>query len=80
MAAQNFYIGVKRGAKLSINEVLAGQATSGTAVDVELRMQINDGANPTGLLRKDVLLAIEILESFVENGGNNHDGQNLPAL
>lgn len=79
MAAVNYYIGVKRGAPLSINSVTAGTSSAGTAVDVELRMQINDGANATGLRRKEALLALEILESFIENGGANHDGQNLPV-
>lgn len=78
MAAVNYYIGVKRGAPLSLNAVVAGTASAGTAVDVEVRMQINDGANATGLRRKEALIALEIIEAFIENGGANHDGQNLP--
>ncbi len=80
MAAVNYFIGVKRGAPLNINNVVAGPTSAGTAVDVEVRMQINDGSNATGLRRKDAVIALEILEAFIENGGNNHDGQNLPAL
>jgi hypothetical protein len=80
MAAVNYYLGVKRGAALNVNRVVAGTATSGTAVDVEVRLQINDGSNATGLTRKDAKIALEILEAFIESGGNNHDGANLPAI
>lgn len=80
MPAVNYYLGVKRGAPLNVNNVVAGTSTAGTAVDVELRLQINDGSNATGLTRKDAILAIEILEAFIESGGNNHAGANLPAL
>ncbi len=80
MAAVNYYLGVKRGANLSINQVTAAASTAGTAVDVEVRLQINDGSNATGLTREGALLAMEVLESFIESGGNNHDGQFLPAL
>jgi hypothetical protein len=80
MAAVNYYLGIKRGAKLNVNGVVAGAATAGTAVDVEVRLQINDGSNATGLSRKDALIALGILEAFIESGGNNHDGQNLPTL
>lgn len=80
MAALNYYLGVKRGAPINPNNVTAGTGSAGTAVDVEVRLQINDGANATGLTRKDAMIALEILEAFIESGGNNHDGQNLPAI
>ncbi len=80
MAAVNYYLGVKRGQAMNANRVVAGPGSAGTAVDVELRLQINDGSNATGLTRKDALIAVEILEAFIESGGNNHDGANLPAL
>jgi hypothetical protein len=76
----NYFLGLKRGAPLNVNQVVAGTSTSGSAVDVELRLQIDNGTNTTGLTRKDVMIAIEILQSFIQSGGNNHDGQNLPAL
>lgn len=79
MAALNYYIGVKRGAPLNVNNVVAGPASAGTAVDVEVRMQINDGVNATGLSKKETVIALEILEAFIEANGNNHAGQNLPA-
>lgn len=80
MPAVNYYLGVKRGAPNNVNTVVAGPATAGTAVDVEVRLQINDGSDATGLSRKDAMIALEIIEAFIESGGNNHDGQNLPAL
>lgn len=80
MAAVNYYLGVKRGAPLNVNNVVAGSATAGTAVDIEVRLQINDGSNATGLTRKDAQIALEIIEAFIESGGVNHNGQNLPAL
>ncbi len=80
MAAVNYYLGVKSGANINVNNVVAGTATVGTAVDIEVRLQINDGATATGLTRKAAVLALEIIEAFIESGGNNHDGQNLPAL
>ncbi len=79
MAALNYYLGVKRGAPLNVNLVVAGTSTAGTAVDIEVRLQINDGSNATGLTRKDAMIALEILEAYIEEGGNNHSGANLPA-
>lgn len=79
MPAVNYYIGVKRGAPLNVHNVVAGTGSAGTAVDVEVRMQINDGATATGISKKDVVLALEILEAFVQGNGMNHNGQNLPA-
>lgn len=80
MAADNRYLGLKRGAPFNIGLVVAGASTAGTAVDVELRMQINDGSNATGLTRLDVLKIMEILEAYIESGGKNHAGVNLPAM
>jgi hypothetical protein len=80
MAALNYYIGIKRNGPLNVTGVSAGTSTAGTAVDVEVRLQINDGSNATGLTRLDAVKALEVLEAFIESGGNNHDGANLPAL
>jgi len=78
MAAVNYYLGVKRGAALNVNQVTIGSATAGTAVDVEVRVQINDGSNATGINRFDVLKALEVIEAAIESGGNNHAGASLP--
>lgn len=80
MAAVNYYLGIKRNAALNVNNVVAGTATAGTAVDIEVRLQINDGSNATGLQRLDAVKALEVIEAFIQSGGNNHDGANLPAL
>lgn len=79
MAAVNYYLGIKRNAALNVNNVVAGTATAGTAVDIEVRLQINDGSNATGLQRLDAVKALEVIEAFIQSGGNNHDGANLPA-
>jgi hypothetical protein len=80
MAAVNYFWGGKRGVALNVNNLNSGSATAGTAVDVEVRIQINDGSNATGITRKDALLILEVIEAAIESGGINHDGQNLPAL
>ena len=76
----NYYIGLKRGPTGRDFDVVAGTSTAGSAVDVELRMQIDNGTNTTGLTRKDTLLIMEILERFIEERGLNHAGAFLPAL
>lgn len=79
MAALNYFVGIKRNGALNVNNLNAGPATAGTAVDVEVRMQINDGSNATGLKRLDVIKALEVIQAFIQSSGNNHDGANLPA-
>jgi hypothetical protein len=80
MAAVNYYLGLKRGAPFNVHNVSAAATTAGTAADVEVRIQINDGSTATGITRLDVMKLLEILEAFVEGGGKNHDGQFLPPL
>jgi len=80
MAAVNYYLGLKRGAPFNVHNVAAALTSAGTAADVEVRIQINDGATATGITRLDVMKLLEILEAFVEGGGKNHDGQFLPPL
>lgn len=80
MAADNRFLGVKRGAPLNVHAVVHSTGSAGTAVDVEVRLQLNDGSTATGLLRKDVLLALEVLMDFVAAGGENGNGADLPAL
>lgn len=55
--------------------------TSSTATDfIELRWQSNDGTNPTGVTRQDVLIALEVFERFIKEGGIVGDGTDVPAL
>jgi hypothetical protein len=76
----NYYLGPQRGGPLNVNRVVAGTSTAGSSVDLEARLQIVNGATPTGLTRKDSIMLLKIIEAFIDGGGNNHDGQNLPAL
>ncbi len=79
MAAVNYYIGVKKGASLVQSQVVAAASTAGTAVDVEVRIQINDGATATGISKKDTVIALEIIEKWINENGLNHAGAFLPA-
>jgi hypothetical protein len=81
MAALNYYLGLKRGASNNPGNVVSGTTSGGTAADVEVRMQINNGSSGTGLTRKDVILLLEQIEEFIEQGGiTGQAGANLPAL
>ncbi len=81
MAATNYYLGLKRGASNNPGNVVIGTSTGGTAADVEVRIQINDGSNATNITRKDVVLLLELIENFVEQGGISGSlGTDLPAL
>lgn len=80
MAAVNYYYGVKRGAPFNPNNVVVGTSTAGTAVDIEVRVQINDGVNATKVTKLDVYKAFELIEALVKNNGINHNGTNIPAL
>jgi hypothetical protein len=80
MAAVNYYLGLKTNDSFEIAKVQDGTATVGTAADVELRIQINDGSNATNITREDVLSRLDLLAAFIAGGGHNGLGANLPAL
>jgi len=79
MVALNYYLGLSRGANLRPEEVTAGTTSAGTAVDVELNIQINNGTTATGIRRKEVLLLLKGLENYINNGGLQGAGTYLPA-
>ena len=81
MAAVNYYLGLKRGKQgTNAGDVVIATSTQGTAVDVELRIQINDGVNPTNIKNIDVLMIIEAFEYFVTTRGVPGSlGTDLPA-
>lgn len=80
MAQLDYYIGAQRGAmSLKDNALTTGTAATGTGVDFELKIQITNNVTATGVTRKDVLLFLELLEKWVNSGGLNHAGANLPA-
>lgn len=55
--------------------------TSSTAADfIELRWQSNDGSDPTGVTKKDILVALEVFERFIIEGGIVSDGTDVPAM
>ena len=80
MPAVNYYLGLKRGDSNNPGNVVAGTATIGTAADVELRIQINDGVTATNITIKDVILLLEQFEQYVtQRGITGALGTNLPA-
>lgn len=78
MAALNYYLGLARGANNNIYNVTAGTSTAGTAVDVELNIQINNGSTATGITKKDVKLLVETLLGYLLSNGVA--GADLPPL
>lgn len=80
MALTNLFLGIRRVDGLNPGNVQTGTATVGTAAEVELRIMTDDGSAPTGIKRQDVVNAIEVLKGFIEQGGLNGAGANLPVL
>lgn len=81
MAAVNYYIGYKRGATAEGN-VSVGTSSAGTAVDVEVRLQINNGSSNTGLTRLDARLQMEQIIRLMNSNSIQFPpaGTDLPAL
>lgn len=75
----NYYLSMKRGDNNNPFAITSGTTTVGATADIELRMQIDNGTSTTGLRRLDVKKALETILAFVESGGLNHAGANLPA-
>lgn len=61
------------------NPVATAPQTIKVIADGSSKILLN-GAATTGLTRKDVLIAMEILEAFIESAGLQHAGATLPAL
>ena len=84
MAVVNYYIGYSRGSdQKGVGGLTVGTASNGSSSDVEIRMQINNGSNTTGLTKKDVDLAIRFFKQYIQgNGvpGGAGAGIDLPAL
>ena len=80
MAALNYYLGLQRGANNQIYLVTAGTSSAGTAVDVEVNIQINNGTNATGITSLDVKLLLKTIQDYIDSSGLNHAGADLPAL
>lgn len=74
----NYYLGVQRGAAFIDGSITAGTSSNGGNSDIEIRMQIVNGATATGLTRQDVILALDQFKNFISEGGINGAGANLP--
>lgn len=82
MAAVNYYLGLKRGASANEGNVIPGLSSGGTAADVEVRIQINDGSNATNITKLDVDLLLETIERYIASNGIQVPpaGTDLPPL
>ncbi len=80
--AVNYYLGFARGKSNQPGNILTGIAPSGTAADVEVRMQIDNGTGLTGLTKDDVVMAMEMMKQYVLSNGvpGGAVGTNLPKL
>lgn len=55
--------------------------TSSTATDfIELRWQSDTGSGATGVTRQDILIALEVFERFIIEGGITGNGADVPVL
>ncbi len=63
--AVNYYLYIARGKSFGPGNITAATASGGTAGDVELRMQIDNGTSTTGLTKEDVILALKQFEVYI---------------
>lgn len=49
-------------------------AGGGSAVDVELRLQVNNGTQATGLVKNDVHRLVDVLLGYVDSNGAQYQG------
>lgn len=68
-----YYLGLKYGNDANVETVIAGTATVGATVDVEVRLE-----TANGLTRKAANEALEIILAFINGGGSAGAGANLP--
>jgi hypothetical protein len=80
MAALDYYLGASRGSDLKRISFYQGTTSDGASVDVELRMQMNNGTVATNLTRKDVIIILTAMIAFLQDGGVNKSGTNLPPV
>jgi hypothetical protein len=80
MAALNYYLGLKRGQSNNTYNVVAGTASNGTSSDVEVRIQMNNGTNATGITSLDVELLLRTIRDYLNSNGLDAAGADLPPL
>ncbi len=83
--ALNYYYGLSRGQALNPELVVTTATTNagpaqGTAADVEVRVQINNGASASNITREDVRLLLLNILAFFDGNGAAGAGANLPGL
>ncbi len=74
----NYYLGLKRGDNFRPEEVVAGTTSAGSAVDVEVNIQIDNGTGLTGIRRKEVVQLLKIIKAYIIQGGLQGAGTYLP--
>ena len=74
----NYYLGLKRGGNFRPEEVVAGTTSAGSAVDVEVNIQIDNGTGLTGIRRKEVVQLLKIIKAYIIQGGLQGAGTYLP--
>lgn len=82
MAAVNYYLGLARGQSGNLGNVVVGTVSNGTNSDVEVRVQVNNGTNATGITRLDVLTLLEDIKHYIMSNGipKGEAGTDLPVL
>jgi len=80
MPQTNYYIGAKRGLGTDMKDIslVVGTAPAGTAVDMELNVQISNINVLTGVTKKDVKLFLENVLRYMLS--NPRAGFDLPPL
>lgn len=79
----NYYIGIARGAiQKGDGNVSVSATTQGTAVDVEVRLQIDNGTKKTGLLELDAEIMLRTIMNYIIGNGiaGGQKGTDLPVL
>ena len=76
----NYYIGIARGNdQINVDQLTVGTATAGASVDIEVRIQINNGTALTNVNDKDAVNALEMIRQFILEGNPFSAGANLPG-
>lgn len=80
--AVNYYLGIPRGKTQNPGNVAIATSASGTASDVEVRIQIDNGTSTTGVTKEDVYLALEVIKQYMLSNGvpGGSTGTDLPKL
>lgn len=80
--AVNYYLGIARGKTQNPGNVAISTSATGTAADVEVRIQIDNGTSTTGITKDDVIMALRNFEQYIIGNGipGGAPGTDLPKL